>query len=323
MEWPLELYLSSPAFSGFTEFAYKFVASHRTSFSFLTRLLWGKHVEKSDHFFTRWVFLRALGAIYLIAFISFWMQMPGLIGHNGIMPEGQLMSAVEEQAAQQGVDQDWFSQLPTLCWLNSSDNFLHFQCAAGTILALLLILGIAPVPALALLWLLYLSLITVGGAFFGFQWDNLLLEVGFLSIFFAPLRLLPKFSREAPPSRIALWLLRVLLFKLMFSSGCVKLTSGDPAWRNLTALTFHYQTQPLPTWIAWYANLAPLWFMKFSCAAMFAIELGAPFLIFTPRANFDSLAGRSARIFADAYSTNGQLHVLQFFDTGPLPTAIG
>ena len=180
MEWPLELYLSSPAFSGFTEFAYKFVASHRTSFSFLTRLLWGKHVEKSDHFFTRWVFLRALGAIYLIAFISFWMQMPGLIGHNGIMPEGQLMSAVEEQAAQQGVDQDWFSQLPTLCWLNSSDNFLHFQCAAGTILALLLILGIAPVPALALLWLLYLSLITVGGAFFGFQWDNLLLEVGFL-----------------------------------------------------------------------------------------------------------------------------------------------
>ncbi len=283
MEWPLELYLSSPTFSGFSERAYQFVASHRTGFSFLTRLLWGKHVEKSDFFLSRWIFLRALGAIYLIAFISFWMQMPGLIGHNGILSEGQFMSAVKEQCEQHGVGPDRFRQLPTLCWLNSSDGFIQFQCAAGTILALLLILGIAPVPALALLWVFYLSLMTVGRDFFGFQWDNLLLEVGFLSIFFAPLRLWPKFSRETPPSRIVLWLQRLLLFKLMFSSGCVKLTSQDPTWHNLTALTFHYQTQPLPTWIAWYASQAPLWFMKFSCAAMFAIELGTPFLIFAPR----------------------------------------
>jgi hypothetical protein len=90
-------------------------------------------------------------------------------------------------------------------------------------------------------------------------------------------------SRESPPSRIVLWLLRLLLFKLLFSSGCVKLLSGDPNWRNLTALTFHYQTQPLPTWIGWYANQLPLWFQKFSCAAMFALEVGAPFLIFAPR----------------------------------------
>ena len=283
MEWPLELYLSSPAFSGFTEGAYKFVASHRTIFSFFTRLLWGRHVEKSDYFLTRWVFLRALGAIYLIAFVSYWTQMAGLIGHNGILPEGQFMAAVKEQCDLQGIGPDRFRQLPTLCWLNSSDGFLQFQCAAGVVLAFLLILGIIPVPALAFLWLLYLSLTTVGRDFFGFQWDNLLLEVGFLSIFFAPLRLLPKFSRESPPSWIVLWLLRLLLFKLMFSSGCVKLTSGDPTWRNLTALTFHYQTQPLPTWIAWYANQAPLWFMKFSCAMMFAVELGAPVLIFTPR----------------------------------------
>jgi len=80
-----------------------------------------------------------------------------------------------------------------------------------------------------------------------------------------------------------LWLLRLLLFKLMFSSGCVKLLSGDPNWRNLTALTFHYQTQPLPTWLGWYAHQLPLAFQKFSCATMFAIEIGAPFLIFAPR----------------------------------------
>jgi hypothetical protein len=134
-----------------------------------------------------------------------------------------------------------------------------------------------------LLWLFYLSLATVGRDFLGFQWDNLLLETGFLSIFLAALQILPRRSRETPPSRIVVWLLRLLLFKLIFSSGCVKLLSGDQNWRNLTALTFHYQTQPLPTWPSWYANQLPAWFQKTSCFIMFAIELGVPFLIFAPR----------------------------------------
>jgi hypothetical protein len=147
----------------------------------------------------------------------------------------------------------------------------------------LLIVGVAPIPCLVVLWLLYLSLCTIGRDFYGFQWDNLLLEAGFLAIFFAPLQLLPRPSRETPPSRLALWLLRFLLFKLMFSSGCVKLLNGDPTWHNLTALTFHYETQPLPTWIGWYAAQMSVPFQKFSCAVMFIIELGVPFLIFTPR----------------------------------------
>jgi len=134
-----------------------------------------------------------------------------------------------------------------------------------------------------LLWLIYLSLATVGQDFFGFQWDNLLLEAGFLAIFLAPLQWLARPARAGPPSRAVIWLLWLLLFKLMFSSGCVKLASGDPNWRNLTALTFHYQTQPLPTWLGWYAGQLPLWFQKLSCIGMFAIELGAPFLIFAPR----------------------------------------
>ena len=283
VEWPLRSYQSSRAFSWFTERAYEFVATHRTGFSLLTRLLWGRHVEWPDYYLTRWLFLRTLGVIYLVAFVSLWTQIAGLIGHNGIMPAQSLMSDVKQACDSQGLGLDEFCLVPTLCWLNSSDWFLYFQCAAGTLLALFLIFEIAPVLSLALLWLFYLSLTTVGGVFLEFQWDNLLLEVGFLSIFFAPLQWLPGLSREVPPSRIVLWLLRILLFKLMFSSGCVKLASGDPTWRSLTALTFHYYTQPLPTWIAWYANLAPLWFLKLSCAAMFAIELGAPFLIFTPR----------------------------------------
>lgn len=282
-KWPLNIYESFPPFAAITERAYRFVAGHRTIFSLLTQLGWGRHVERPQHFLTRWMFLRALGLIYLVAFISLWTQIGGLIGHNGILPEDQFMAAVKKACDLQGIGLDRFHLFPTLCWLNSSDGFLQFQCGAGVFLACLLIVGIVPVPALALLWLLYLSLSSVGRDFLGFQWDILLLEAGFLAIFFAPGLLLPKVSREMPPSRLVLWLLRILLFKLMFSSGCVKLMSYDPTWRNLTALTFHYQTQPLPTWPGWYANLLPLWSQRFSCAAMFAIELGAPFLIFLPR----------------------------------------
>jgi len=282
-QWPLRGYEKSKLFANLTEWAYRLVSENRTFFSLLTRWFWGRHVEQPSNFLTRWIFLRALGVIYLIAFVSLWTQINGLIGHNGILPAGQFMTAAGQQCDARGIGLERYHLLPTLCWFNASDGFLHFQCAAGSILAALLIIGVAPEPCLGLLWLLYLSLATIGRDFLGFQWDNLLLEAGFIAIFFAPLQLLPRPSREAPSSRIALWLLRLLLFKVMFSSGCVKLFSGDPNWRNLTALTFHYQTQPLPTWIAWYANQLPLWFQKASCVVMFAIELGAPFLIFTPR----------------------------------------
>jgi predicted DCC family thiol-disulfide oxidoreductase YuxK len=281
--WLLGAYVKLPGLAPITERAYRLVASNRTLFSRLTRWCWGRHVEAPDHFLMRWLFLRGLGLIYLVAFVSLWTQADGLIGHNGILPADQFMPAVAQQCDTRGIGLDRFRLLPTLCWLDASDHFLDLQCAAGAGLAVLLIVGVAPAPCLALLWLLYLSLATIGQSFFSFQWDNLLLETGFLAIFFAPLQWLPQPAREAPPSRIALWLLRLLLFKLMFSSGCVKLLSEDPNWRNLTALTFHYQTQPLPTWLGWYASQLPLGLQKFSCAAMFAIELGAPFLIFTPR----------------------------------------
>ena len=282
-QWGLGIYENGPIIARIAEFAYGFVAGHRTFFSRLTRWFWGRHVERPDYFLTRWFFLRALGVIYLVAFVSLWTQINGLIGHNGILPAGQFMSAVKRQCDAQGLGLERCHLLPTLCWFDASDGFLNFQCAIGTICALWLIIGVAPAPCLALLWLLYLSLTTVGQDFLGFQWDNLLLEAGFLAIFFAPLKILPSLSSESASSRIVLWLVRLLLFKLMFSSGCVKLLSGDPSWRNLTALTFHYQTQPLPTWIGWYASQLPLWFQKFSCAVMFAVELGAPWLIFAPR----------------------------------------
>jgi hypothetical protein len=241
------------------------------------------HFWGPGYFLSRWLFLRLLGIIYLIAFISFWVQFDGLIGKDGILPVSEFLA---RQGPQLGAAR--YHLLPTFCWLNESNAFLHSQCAAGTVLSTLLIVGIAPIPVLLLLWALYLSLSTAGQDFWWFQWDILLLETGFLAIFLAPRTLRPGLRREAPPSRIILFLLWWLLFRLMFLSGVVKLAaeSGLPhgPWKDLTALTIHYETQPLPVWTSWYAHQLPLWFHKLSCAIMFAIELGLPFLIFAPRA---------------------------------------
>ena len=280
--WPLGLYQRAPGVTPITEGLYRFVAKHRTGFSFLTRLFWGQHVEQPTHFLTRWLFLRLLGIVYFIAFVSLWVQIDGLLGSKGIVPATQYMELVHNWSREHTI-WDSVSLAPTLCWFSASDQFLHFLCGAGTVLSLLVILGIATAPSLALLWLFYLSLCFVGEPFLNFQWDALLLETGFLAIFFAPRQLLPGLTREAPPSRTALWLLRWLLFRLMFASGVVKLATGDKTWWGLTALTYHYETQPLPTWIGWYAHQLPVWFQKFSCGLLFVVELGVPFLIFAPR----------------------------------------
>src|SRR5437660_6391808 len=234
--------------------------------------------ERSALYLSRWIFLRVLGVIYLIAFISLWTQIDGLIGHNGILPVADYLKAVSERL---GPERCWW--VPTFCWFNASDGFLHLQCAVGIALSLLLIAGVAPVLDLLFLWAIYLSLSTVCRDFLSFQWDILLLESGFLAIFLAPRQWLPKLSRETMPSVTVLWLCRWLLFRLMFMSGAVKLLSRDPAWWNLTALAVHYETQPLPTWIGWYAHQLPLWIQRTCCALMFITELAAPFLIFCGR----------------------------------------
>ena len=232
-------------------------------------------IKSENYCVSQWIFLRAMGAIYLIAFGSLWVQVEGLMGSHGILPVKDFLGAVQRQI---GPERYWL--VPSLFWVNASDAALHAVCAAGVFFSLFLILGIAPAADLFLLWAFYLSLSVVAQDFLSFQWDALLLEAGLLSIFLAPLRIRPQPSDEPPPSKVILWLLRWLLFRLVFSSGVVKLASHDPMWANLTALTVHYETQPLPTWVGWYAHQLPVWFQKISCGGMFAVELGIPFLIF-------------------------------------------
>ena len=291
-KWLWWSYQHIPGFAAVSEFGYNVIARHRGFASAITRLLWGKDVRPPTYFWAHRWFLRALGLVYLIAFVSLWIQVDGLVGADGILPIGDYLSLARGQIGFKAV---WI--LPTLCWFNSSNTFLHFLCGGGVLLSLLLICRIAPAISLGVLFVFYLSLSIAGQAFLSFQWDILLLETGFLAIFFAPWRLWPKGNPGSTipataPSPVAMFLLKFLLFKLMFMSGVVKLTSGDTVWGwidhsfhwgALTALDYHYWTQPLPTIFAWFADKHPQWFKKFSVAFCLVVEIIVPFFIWAPR----------------------------------------
>jgi len=273
-----------PGFAFVSEAAYRLVADHRPLFSAITTLLWGRSTQPDTYRLSSWLFLRLLGVVYLAAFWSLGTQVIGLIGHSGILPADAYMSAARQWANTNHLDAlsrgFW---MPTLFWWGASDTLLKAVCIAGAGLASMLIAGIAPAAVLPVLWFLYLSLSAVCRDFLEFQWDMLLLETGLLAIVIAPLTWRARADRAADPPRLGRWLLWWLLFRLTLGSGIVKLASGDPAWRGLTALVFHYEKQPLPTPIAWYVHQLPVWFHKASTAAVLAIELVAPWLIPTPR----------------------------------------
>jgi predicted DCC family thiol-disulfide oxidoreductase YuxK len=277
---PLAVYRFVPGFAGLTEWAYRQVAEHRPLASRLLELLVGDLVGPPQFRLTRFVFLRLLAFSYLAAFLSLGSQVHGLVGERGLLPAGELLRAVHE--ARGGLAY-WL--LPTLGWLGAGDTALGVLCYGGAVAALLALLGFAQGPLLAVCWAFYLSLVHLGQDFLSFQWDILLVETGFIALMLAPwAQLRPRLPRDEPkPPTAAIWLLRLLLFKLMFSSGLTKLTWGDPTWRDWSALTYHYWTQPIPTPLAWYANQLPRALQAFSCAVMYVIELGLPFLIAAPR----------------------------------------
>jgi len=225
----------------------------------------------------RWL-LKGIAVVYAIAFVSLAVQMDGLYGSRGILPVADYLQAMTHRFG------DSAPRLhPTLFWFGASDFLLNAACWGGAAASLALLAGIAPTLSAALCWALYFSLFQVGQVFLGFQWDILLLEAGFLAIFLAPLRLVQHPDYDPEPSPVVVWMLRWLLFRLMFASGVVKLLSGDPSWWNLTALDYHFWTQPLPTWTAWMAGQLPDLVRRGCVLVMFVIELGVPFFLFGPR----------------------------------------
>jgi hypothetical protein len=241
------------------------------------RWLFGTSTRPPEGRAVRWLFLRALGAVYLVAFRSLGTQVLGLYGSRGILPIHELL---DELRAQLGPER--YRLFPTIFWPDASDRALVRACRAGEILSLALILGVAPRLTLAALWALYLSFVSVGREFLVYQWDALLLEATPPAIVYAPRGLFPGLGREEP-SAAATLLLRALAFKLHYESGLAKLRSGDPAWRDLSACCYHHETQPLPTMLGWYAHHLPQRAQRLSTAAVLLAECAVPFLAFAPR----------------------------------------
>ncbi|XP_051512091.1 lipase maturation factor 2a [Myxocyprinus asiaticus] len=230
----------------------------------------------------RHMFLWCLSAIYMIAFASLYVQIPGLYGNEGLLPARWMLRVSGKSVLEQ------LKYSPTLLWFGPHlglDTQLCMELLSLTGALISLMAMAVPVlrdcRAFLVLWILYLSLYQVGQVFLYFQWDNLLLETGFLAILVAPMNM-PWSSKVRLHDSMTFWLVRWLLFRLMFASGVVKLTSRCPTWWGLTALTYHYETQCIPTPLAWFAHQLPVWFQKLSVVGTFVIEIAVPFLFFSP-----------------------------------------
>lgn len=231
-----------------------------------------------DHHIARWIFLRALGLIYFSAFYSLVFQIRGLMGPRGILPASEYLVSVERSL---GSLRYWFA--PTLLWFSTSSHMLMALCWVGVAASLLVVANIWPRAMLLVCFACFLSFVSAAGDFSGYQSDGMLLEAGFISLFFAPGGLLPGWGRTSLPPRASLFLLQWEWFRIYFESGVVKLASGDPQWRHLTAMDQYYQNGPLPTWIGWYVQHLPHWFHASTVVATFALELGLVWMLFLPR----------------------------------------
>jgi hypothetical protein len=242
------------------------------------RWLFDSRNGPSDRFLTRWIFLRALGAIYFSAFFSLVFQIRGLIGPQGILPASEYLHSVAEQV---GHARYWY--VPSVLWFSSGSHMLIGLCYAGLTAAVLLILNIWPRGMLAVCFVCFLSFVSAARDFSGYQSDGMLLEAGFLSLFLAPGGFRPRLGETRPPPRSALYLLLWEWFRIYFESGVAKIAGGDAEWRNFTAMDDYYQNGPLPTWIGWYVQHFPHWFHAATAFFTLALELVLIWSAFLPR----------------------------------------
>jgi hypothetical protein len=244
--------------------AYAAGASFRTSYSF---------------WLVRAALLRGLGLIYAAAFWILVRQGRALIGADGLLPATRYLESLASHFHGRSAG---FWRLPSMFWFSSSDAWLSGCAYLGLLGALAMLAGFSNAPMCALLWVLYLSFTHVGQIFYGYGWDSLLCEAGFLAIFLAPALRPTQFDRDSPPSQIVLTLFRWLSFRIMFGAGLIKLR-GDECWTDLTCLAYHYETQPNPGPFSRLFHAAPLWFHRLGTLFNHLVEVLAPFGVFGPR----------------------------------------
>ncbi len=234
--------------------------------------------DRESYWLTRFVILRLLGLIYAIAFLVAANQILPLIGSDGLLPVGTFLAHVRLAL---GGSLGGFVRLPSLFWLNHSDTALVTTAWLGFALSCVVLCGYANALLLAVLWVLYMSFVHVGQEWYGYGWEVQLLETGFLAIFLCPLLDGRPFPRRPPPLLI-IWLFRALTFRIMLGSGMIKIR-GDESWRDLTALYYHFETQPIPNGLSRWFHFLPRGVLKGGTLFNHLAELVAPWFVFWPR----------------------------------------
>jgi hypothetical protein len=232
----------------------------------------------SNLLIARWLFLRALGLIYFSAFFSLAFQIRGLIGPSGVLPAGEYLEQVRRGVGSMRL---WYA--PTVLWLGSGNHALMALSIVGMAASLLLVANVWPRAMLVVCFVGFLSFVGAAQDFANYQSDGMLLEAGFISLFLAPGGWLPGWGATSPAPRASVLLLLWEWFRIYFQSGAVKLLSGDPTWRNFTAMDEYYQNGPLPTSIGWYVQHLPEWFHKATAVTTLLMELVLVFMAFLPR----------------------------------------
>jgi hypothetical protein len=250
-----------------------------------------------NYWLTRLLLQRGVALVCLIAFLNAVNQFRPLLGERGLLPVPLFVKQVP------------FRFSPSLFYFAPHDTVFAIAAWLGVLLSCLALAGIADHYATwvsmlvwAALWTLYISFVNVGQTFYGFGWESILLEACFYAIFLG--------SRNTQPQAIGIWLLRWLLFRLMFGAGLIKLR-GDPCWRDLTCLDYHYETQPMPNPLSWFFHSAPAWTRHGGVVFNHFAELIVPFAYFLPQP-IATIAGVVTIVFQGLIFASGNLSWLNF-----------
>ncbi len=230
------------------------------------------------YWLTRFVILRLLGLVYLVAFLAAANQLVPLVGQNGLLPAQVWLGDLEKHFGSRAAG---FLNLPSLFWWHLSDGALLGVAWLGVVISLAVLLGYANSIVMLVLWVLYTSIVNVGQLWYSYGWEIQLLETGFLAVFLCPLLDGRPFPRRAPPV-VVVWLYRWLIFRIMLGAGLIKIR-GDACWRDLTCLFYHYETQPIPNPLSWWLHFRPEWFHRLGTLWNHIIELVVPWFCFHPR----------------------------------------
>ncbi|HUC42456.1 MAG TPA: lipase maturation factor family protein [Candidatus Sulfotelmatobacter sp.] len=268
--------------------------------------------ERPTYWLTRFAILRVLGIVYAFAFLAAARQLVPLVGHDGLLPADRYLTAVVSAT---GSRWDGFLRMPSLFWIHLSDGTLRAIAWTGFAGALLVVAGLANGVLMAILWMLYTSIVPVGQEWYGYGWEIQLVETGFLAIFFVP-ALDPRPFPKRPAPVVVIWLFRWLIARIMWGAGLIKLR-GDACWRELTCLDWHYETQPIPNPLSPLFHFAPRWTHRAGVFVNHVTELAAPLFALTPT-RLAWAAGALMLFFQGLLILSGNLSFLNWLTIVPI-----